>query len=261
MQKANNKRVEQGQEMFLRRATLVQFVETAERTAQALQAMAKRDFDTPAEWGELYTKAFWPLACLRRAHEIQPREAWPVAAMEQRKVLANAADILLTCVGGTPEAKAGLKPEDENKALGQFNRATRQLRKAIRGQFIERLHGESEPAVKPSGRTPKRSTQRGEGRAKLIAALSKHHQYADGGCLNLEPIGNNELAKAAGVYPSTASAFFKDQFEGHAKYRAVCRDAGRLADSLKALNGEFSPHDLYGRRPADEDDRDDEADE
>src|SRR5262249_18814112 len=46
--------------------------------------------------------------------------------------------------------------------------------------------------VNPGGRTPKRSTERGEGRAKLIAALTKHHQYADGGCLNLEPIGNNE---------------------------------------------------------------------
>jgi hypothetical protein len=29
-----------------------------------------------------------------------------------------------------------------------------------------------------------------------------------------------------------------------------------LAAWLKLLNGEFSPHHLYGRRPADEDDRD-----
>jgi hypothetical protein len=110
----------------------------------------------------------------------------------------------------------------------------------------------------PAPRT-KRSTERGEGRAKLIAALTKHHQYADGGCLNLEPIGNNELARLARVSESTASAFFKSEFKGLGKYRAICRDAGRLADSLKALNNEFSPHDLYGRRPADEDDRDDDG--
>jgi hypothetical protein len=111
-----------------------------------------------------------------------------------------------------------------------------------------------------TGQAPKRSTERGEGRVKLIAALTKHHQYADGGCLNQEPIGNNELAKAAGVSPSTASAFFTGEFEGHTKYKALCRDSGRLAAAIKLLNSEFSPHDLYGRRPAGEDDRDDEGD-
>jgi hypothetical protein len=34
--------------------------------------------------------------------------------------------------------------------------------------------------------------------------------------------------------------------------------AGRLADSLKALNGEFAPHELYGRRPAGEGDYNDD---
>jgi hypothetical protein len=115
--------------------------------------------------------------------------------------------------------------------------------------------------VNPAGRTPKRSTERGEGRAKLIAALTKHHRYADGGCLNLEPIGNNELAKAAGVSTSTASTFFTNEFGGHTRYKALYRDSGRLVAALKLLNNEFSPHDLYGRRPAGEDDRDDERDE
>jgi hypothetical protein len=36
----------------------------------------------------------------------------------------------------------------------------------------------------------KRSTEKGEAQTKLIAALTKHHQYADGGCLNFEPTGN-----------------------------------------------------------------------
>lgn len=105
---------------------------------------------------------------------------------------------------------------------------------------------------------PKRSTERGEGRAKLIAALTKHHQYADGGCLNLEPIGNNALARLADVDQATASAFFKQEFKGHAKYKAACADATLLASALKMLNGEFSPHLLYGAKPADEGDRDEE---
>jgi hypothetical protein len=118
----------------------------------------------------------------------------------------------------------------------------------------------SEEAVK---RKSKRSTERGEGRAKLIGALTKHHKYADGSCLNLEPIGNNELARLAEVSESTASAFFNTEFNqgetgGHTVYRALCRDPGRLADSLKLLNGEFSPHHLYGRTPPGEHERDDD---
>ena len=58
----------------------------------------------------------------------------------------------------------------------------------------------------------KRSTERGEARVKLLAALTEHHKYADGSCLNLEPIGNNELARLAEVDQSTASAFFNREF-------------------------------------------------
>jgi hypothetical protein len=96
---------------------------------------------------------------------------------------------------------------------------------------------------------PTRSTARGDARVKIIAALTRHHQYADGGCLNTEPIGVNDLARQAEVSRSTVSDFFEKEFEGHAAYKVVCRDAGRLVDSLKALRGEFSPHDLYGVRP------------
>jgi hypothetical protein len=105
-----------------------------------------------------------------------------------------------------------------------------------------------EPAttLAPKRNCAKRSTERGEGRAKLIAALTKHHQYANGGCLNLEPIGNNELAKAAGVSPSTASAFFNDKFQGHTKYKTLCRHVGKLVAALKLLNDEFAPYLLLG---------------
>ena len=115
--------------------------------------------------------------------------------------------------------------------------------------------------VAPMTKKPKRSTERGEARAKLIAALTEYHNYAEDSCLNLEPVGNNELARKADVDPSTASAFFNKEFSkrekgGHANYKVICRNAGRLAESLKALNGEFSPHDLYGRRPPGENDHD-----
>ncbi len=57
-------------------------------------------------------------------------------------------------------------------------------------------------AIKPV--RPKRSTQKGNAQTKLIAALTKHHQYQDGSCLNTEPIGVNELAQQAGVSSSSA---------------------------------------------------------
>ncbi len=94
---------------------------------------------------------------------------------------------------------------------------------------------------------------RGEAEAKLIAALSAHHKYADGGCMNQEPIGNNELADKAGVVKATASVFFKQKFHGYDKYRATCRDAAKLVASIKLLNGEYSPHLLIDNiQPDDE---------
>jgi hypothetical protein len=104
----------------------------------------------------------------------------------------------------------------------------------------------------------KRSTVRGEGRAKLIAALTKHHEYADGGCLNSEPIGNNELARQADVAKRTASSFFSKEFHGHAKYQALCNDSPRLVAALKALNGEFRPHEFYDSRAPDDLEQEDE---
>lgn len=120
---------------------------------------------------------------------------------------------------------------------------------------------DSECPLRGGSSKSKKNATSGDARATLIAALTKHHEYANGGCLNLEPIGSNELARLAHVSNSTASVFFNKEFNGGDKgglamYRAICRNAGRLADSLKALNGEFAPHDLFGRRPAGEDDRD-----
>jgi hypothetical protein len=105
---------------------------------------------------------------------------------------------------------------------------------------------------------PKRSTQPGHGREKIIAALSAHHRYDNGSCLNFEPIGNNDLARKAEVSASTVSAFFQKDFKGHQKYCAVCRDPGKLVASLKLLRGEYSPHLLFERTPPGEERPDDE---
>jgi len=113
------------------------------------------------------------------------------------------------------------------------------------------------------GKKTKRSTVRGEARDKLIAALTAHHRYEDGSCLETRVIGVNELARIAEVSPSTAKVFFDREFNrgekgGHARYRALCQTPGRLAISLRALRGEIAPHLLYGRRPTSEAKRDEE---
>jgi hypothetical protein len=135
-----------------------------------------------------------------------------------------------------------------------------QVREPIDGAQINgsRSNGGTSNPVKP-----KRSTTKGEARVKLIAALTTHHKYADGGCLNLTPIGNNELARLAKVSDSTASAFFNREFNGGnsgglEKYQAHCRDSTRLVGALKLLNQEFSPHHLYGDKPPGEAYRDED---
>jgi hypothetical protein len=148
---------------------------------------------------------------------------------------------------------------------GRFPRAieTKHVRVLLEGEFRAAFaaafpEGKSQETPQTVGRPSplkvkaKRSTERGEGRAKLIAALIVHHKYADGSCLNLEFIANNDLARKAGVSVSTASAFFAKEFHGHDKYRALCGDKTRLVAALKLLNGDFAPHHLYGRSPSGE---------
>lgn len=116
------------------------------------------------------------------------------------------------------------------------------------------------PAPTRGPNKPRRSTARGEARAKIISALTKHHQYAEGDALNTAPISVRGLAREAGVEPSTVSAFFADKFNGHDQYQALCRrDRAGLVAALKLLNDEFSPHELYGRRPPGEGGGDDDG--
>jgi hypothetical protein len=121
-------------------------------------------------------------------------------------------------------------------------------------EAVERLLAEALDREETTSKTKtptktKRSTEQGEGRAKLIAVLTKHHKYGDGGCLNWEPVGNNELARLAGVSRSTASEFFREQFGSYSKYRTFCRNETKLIGSLQQLNGELTPDILFKQLP------------
>ena len=107
----------------------------------------------------------------------------------------------------------------------------------------------------------KRSTVKGEAREKIIAALTLHHEYQTGGCLNWEAVGVRELARKADVSPDRASHFFKEHFGDHAKYQAACKtDSGNtsLLAVLKNLNDDYSTAYLFGRKPPGEDELGDE---
>jgi hypothetical protein len=148
-----------------------------------------------------------------------------------------------------------LMPEDEVYEILEYDYHFRQDLKA---------HEDNQQATKSktaewAKTKTKRSTEKGEGRAKLIPALTKHHKYADGSLLNSEPIGNNELARLARVEESTASDFFKREFGGHAEYKALCRrDIKGLISALKLLNGEFTPEILCRGKLPGEGDRDED---
>ena len=110
--------------------------------------------------------------------------------------------------------------------------------------------GKPNPPMPPSSEVPKkalrkagskRSTEKGEAREKLISALTLHHQYSNGSCLNQEPIGNNQLALIARVSPASASAFFKKQFGGYRNYRRICSNTNNLIAALKVFNNEIFP--------------------
>jgi hypothetical protein len=84
-----------------------------------------------------------------------------------------------------------------------------------------------------------------------------HHKYDDGSCLNFTPIGVRELSRVASVSAKTVSLFFRAAFGGFDQYRLFCRN-GKLIDSLKLLDGSFSPHKLLGRSVHDRLGRDDD---
>ncbi|MFN9368659.1 MAG: hypothetical protein ACK6CT_07805 [Planctomycetia bacterium] len=117
----------------------------------------------------------------------------------------------------------------------------------LNGDDAQSAESKPQPPVRE-----KRSTEKGEAEAKLIAALAAHHKYSDGSCLNLEPVKNNALARLADVDQGSASYFFKKHFRGHRQYTADCQKSGRLSGILAALVGDVAGWKLFGRVPASE---------
>lgn len=233
------------QRMFLRDASVSQFIERAEAVAEDMRVYQSLPCKPMVRWVAARMAARYragvELDCLRRAREIQPGSGWNATATECRGALADAAGTLYGALQ-TLDADA-----DRAKALERFLAALQQLRDEMAGAA-------NVPAHKPKAKTvrAKRSTSNGDAHTKLIAALTLHHKYADGHRLNLEPIGNNVLARAAGVAPATATRFFGKWFGGYAKYSALCRrSTNKLIDTLKAMNGEFIPtrEPNYGADP------------
>jgi hypothetical protein len=200
---------------------------------------------------------------LREAYEDHPfpnfvRWVSQETGDEQSKLL----DAALKEFDGETELVPKLNELDEKGRTAVLLQRLHQFYPDVASRLFEVEAGSGPPSskTKTAGaiRPQKRSTEKGEARLKLIAALTKHHDYAHGSCLNLEPVGNNELAQLADVSVSTASEFFNKQFGGHTKYRALCQDVTLLVAALKLLNQEFTPQNLYGAKLPGEGERENE---
>ena len=120
--------------------------------------------------------------------------------------------------------------------------------------------GEESVSNTAAAEKPKNRTARGGAETKLIGALTKHHQYAEGGCMNWDPIGSNILAEKAEVGQGSANRFFNKWFgsakkakDGYQNYRIACNDKGKLIAILKTMNGDMRPGEvLFGRKVPDE---------
>jgi hypothetical protein len=107
--------------------------------------------------------------------------------------------------------------------------------------------------------------------SQLIATLVKHHDFDGSSVGNSEWIGCTELATAAGVVKSTASKFFKQQFQrernnpdsgGWKAYKELCsRSPAELVLALQALTGELPLAGMFDRSNYDRLEAGDEHDE
>ncbi len=79
--------------------------------------------------------------------------------------------------------------------------------------------------------------------------------------MKFDPISLTELKENYGIAKPTASAWFKEHFGGHQKYRAACRQnrGKRLQEKLKELNGDYAPYGQGATDRAEEDHDDDEG--
>lgn len=123
------------------------------------------------------------------------------------------------------------------------------------------LAGEQPSTLVKSGKPDRISGHApGDAEMKIISALTKWHEYADGGCLKTDPIVFSELARMASrdggpsVGKSTVSEFFQRKFGdgktgglGRRNYLMACKDAATLAGVLKVLNDEITPYMILER--------------
>ena len=110
-------------------------------------------------------------------------------------------------------------------------------------EFLPAIEGPARPVAKSY--KSKRSTTNGDARTLIISGLTAHHEYANGQCLNFEPVVLNEFARKTKVGSGTVSEFFKERFGGYANYAAACRnDPDKITTRLKRFNGEFTDAEL-----------------
>jgi hypothetical protein len=105
----------------------------------------------------------------------------------------------------------------------------------------------------------KRSTEKGEALAKIIAALTAYHEYDSGHVGNWAPVGLRHLKRLSDTSNGSVSDFFNSEFSGHKEYKIMChRDRTGLERKLRGFNGDWQDDILYGATPPDEDTSDDE---
>jgi hypothetical protein len=156
------------------------------------------------------------------------------------------------------ELRLYAKPPRPAEASGAVGSLPRQSAAA---EVPATVSAPSDQVLSPDGKSArrKRSKPRGAARQLLVAKLNAHHHYDDGCSLNLEPIGNNEIASLVGIDKSTASDFFTKEFGSYDNYCRTCAAPATLAAALRLLNGEVKPRDLYGRAPPGEGGRPDDG--
>ncbi len=98
----------------------------------------------------------------------------------------------------------------------------------------------------------KKSTFRGEARAKIISALSMHHKYENGQCdKSTGPIVSNKLARQADVGKASVTRFFQGEFPdgGRTEYNRTCGNYDQLVRFLQRLNDESLPPRTHSLKP------------
>ncbi len=106
----------------------------------------------------------------------------------------------------------------------------------------------------------KRSTAKGDARAKIIPALIAWHKYDNGRCGNFDSISAVKLAsnEYADVSEGSVSGFFKVAFGGYSGYVGACNQRQTLETKLQAMNGDFATIKTVGRAVQGEGGRDDD---